>query len=219
VLRPKNATLAEHPFDKQLFVRTYTQDLCPCPTACAYSTMIEIMDDPSQNDRYVEGTAAVARVGRFRLPVFELRQDGRLLASMGRSGLIRIMFGRGQRVELADGSKWRVQALGIAGAICPAVINAERARIAISSPREGKYGLNGKDFGYFLYAADRKRFSRADNWILRHHETEVARLTRYPASISTDEPVHVGAVILSFVLMQHGILGESASRFNFSWDS
>lgn len=185
----------------------------------AWWTMIGNMDNRGLDDRYVLGTAIVARVGRFRFPVFELRQEGRVLASMGRTGLTRIMFGRGQRVELADGTKWRVQALGAGGAICPAVLDADKRRIAISSPREGKYGINGRDYGCFLYAADKHRFSRADRWILRAHETELATLTRYPASVTTSEPVHLGAIILSFALMQNGILGESARRFTFQWGS
>ena len=173
----------------------------------------------SQADHYVQGTAAVARVGRVRFPVFELRQNGRVLASMGRSGLIKVMFGRGQRVELADGTVWRVKAMGIAGSICPAVFDADRRKIAISSLRDGKYGVNGRDFGCILFAADKPRFSRADQWIMREYETELAELTRYPSSIRADEPVHLGAAILSFALMKYGILGESAPRFNFRWNA
>lgn len=176
------------------------------------------MDDRTRADHYVQGAATVVRVGRVRFPVFELRQEGQVLASMGRSGSIKIMFGRGQRVELADGTAWRVRALGNAGAVCPAVLDAERRKVTISSPRDGKYGLNGRDNGYLLYAATKRRFSRADEWILREHEIEVATFTRYPASLVADEPVHLGAVILSFTLMQHGILGESATRFRFRWD-
>lgn len=176
------------------------------------------MDDRTPAGRYVEGAAAVVRVGRFRFPVFELRQDARVLASMGRSGSIKIMFGRGQRVELPDGTRWRVTALGNAGAICPAVLDAKGRRITISYPRDGKYALNGRDYGCVLIAARKRRFSRADEWILREHETEVATFIRYPASVVADQPVHLGAVILSFALIQHGILGESSQRFNVRWD-
>lgn len=180
--------------------------------------MIKIMDDHNQAEHYVQGTAAMFRVGRLRFPVFELRQDGRVLASMGRPGLMKIMFGRGQRVELADGTAWRVQALGVAGAICPAVFDSDRRKVAISSPRDDKYGINGKDYGCILYAAEKRRFSRADRWIMREYETELGSFTRYPPSVRANEPVHLGAVILSFTLMRYGILGESAPRFNFHWD-
>ena len=173
----------------------------------------------SRTHHSVQGTAVLTRVGRLRFPVFELRQDGQVLASMGRSGWIKVMLGRGQRVELADGTRWRVQALGIAGAICPAVVDADRRKIAISSLRDAKYGINGKDYGCILYAADKQRFSRADRWIMREHETEVAAFTRYPASVCADVPVHLGAVILAFVLMRYGIGGESSQRFNFRWDT
>ena len=173
----------------------------------------------SQTDHYVQGMAVVARVGRLRFPVYELRQNGRVLASMGRSGLIKVMFGRGQRIELADGTLWRVKAMGIAGAICPAVFDAEKRKVSISSLREGKYGVNGRDYGCILFAAEKRRFSRADEWIMREYETELASLTRYPSSVRTEEPVHLGAVILSFALMRYGILGESAPRFNFRWNA
>jgi len=183
----------------------------------------QIADGPTTSDnqanRHVQGMAVVTRVGRVRFPVYELRQNGRVLASMGRSGLIKVMFGRGQRVELADGTVWRVKAMGIAGSICPAVFDADRRRVAISSLQDGKYGMNGRDYGCILYAADKPRFSRADRWIMREYETELAELTRYPSSIRAVEPVHLGAVILSFVLMRYGILGESAPRFKFRWNT
>lgn len=166
----------------------------------------------------MQGAANVVRVGRFRFPAFELRQGDEVLASLGRSGVIKIMFGRGQRVELTDGTAWRVRAMGNAGAICPVVVDAQRRRITISYPREGKYALNGRDYGCVLFAAKKRRFSRADEWILREHETEVATFTRYPASLVANEPVHLGAVILAFALIQHGILGESKLRFNARWD-
>jgi len=191
--------------------------------------MIENMDktqiadvsttNASQTDHYVQGMAVVARVGRLRFPVYELRQNGRVLASMGRSGLIKVMFGRGQRVELADGTKWRVKAMGIAGSICPAVFDAEKRKVSISSLRDKKYGVNGRDFGCILYAAEKRRFGRADRWIMREYETELAEFVRYPSSVRADEPVHLGAVILSFALMKYGILGESAPRFNFRWNT
>ncbi len=176
------------------------------------------MDDRTPAHRYMQGAANVVRVGRFRFPAFELRQGDEVLASLGRSGVIKIMFGRGQRVELADGTAWRVRAMGNAGAICPVVVDAQRRRITISYPREDRYALNGRDYGCVLFAAKKRRFSRADEWILREHETEVATFTRYPASLVANEPVHLGAVILAFTLIQHGILGESKLRFNARWD-
>ena len=173
----------------------------------------------SRTDHYVQGTAVLTRVGRLRFPVFELRQDGQVLASMGRSGWIKVMLGRGQRVELADGAAWRVQALGVAGSICPAVFDADGRKVAISSLRDAKYGINGKDYGCILYASDKRRFSRADRWIMREYETELALFTRYPASVRADEPVHLGAVILAFALIRYGISGESSQRFNFRWNT
>jgi len=164
------------------------------------------------------GRAEVRRVGRVRFPVYELVQDDVALASMGRTGWIKVFLGRGQRIELVDGSEWRLKSLGSAGAICPAILDADKRKIALSSVGVGGYGISGKAFGFMFYRGEKKRFSRANRWILRHYEDEVAIVARYQAAIDASEPVHIGAVLLAFTLVRYGIVGESRPRLNLRWN-
>ena len=163
----------------------------------------------------VLGRAEVRRVGRVRFPVYELVQGDVALASMGRTSWIKVFMGRGQRIELADGSRWRLKSLGSAGAVCPAILDADKRKIALSSVAVGGYGINGKAFGFMFYRGEKKRFSRANRWILRHYEDEIAIVVRYPAAVDASEPVHLGAVLLAFSLVRYGILGESRPRLQF----
>ena len=166
---------------------------------------------------YLAGTATLERVGRWRFPVFELTQGGEILASLGRPGWIRVLFGRGQRIELADGSRWRIKSVGAAGNIAPAIFDSDRRKIAISSVGVGNYGINGRDYGAVFYQAEGRRFGRANKWIIRRHDEELAVITRYPPSVEAAYPVHLGAVLVSFALIRYGILGESAPRLALNW--
>lgn len=166
----------------------------------------------------MQGRAELRRVGRVRFPVFELVQDDAVLASMGRTGWIKVFLGRGQRIELADGSRWRLISLGSGGAVCPAILDDRKRKIALSSVVVGGYGINGKTYGLTLHVGEKHRFGRANRWILRHYEDEIAAVTRHPSAIDTDVPVHLGAVLIAFTLARYGILGESRARFAFRWD-
>jgi hypothetical protein len=165
----------------------------------------------------VLGRVEVRRVGRIRFPVYELAQGDVVLASMGRTSWIKVFMGRGQRIKLADGSEWRLKSLGSAGAVCPAILDEDKRKIALSSVGAGGYGINGKAFGFMFYRGEKKRFSRANRWILRHYEDEIAIVVRYPAAIDASEPVHLGAVLLAFSLVRYGILGEFRPRLKFQW--
>jgi hypothetical protein len=163
------------------------------------------------------GRAEVRRVGRVRFPVYELVQGDVILASMARTSWIKVFIGRGQRIKLADGSEWRLKSLGRAGAVCPAILDADKRKIAVSSVAVGGYGINGKAFGFMFYRGERMRFSRANRWILRRYEDEIAIMVRYPAAVVASEPVHLGAVLLAFSLVRYGIVGESRPRLKFQW--
>jgi hypothetical protein len=104
------------------------------------------------------------------------------------------------------------------GAICPAIFEDGKRKIALSSVLEGGYGINGKTYGFTLYPGVKKRFSQEDRWILRFYEDEIATVTRYPSAIDASAPVHLGAVLLAFTLARYGILGEWRPRFKFRWD-
>ena len=166
----------------------------------------------------VSGTAELRRVGLFRFPVFELAVDGQVVARLGRSGSWRIFFGRGQVIELADGTRWRLRAIGSSGAICPVIVDADGKKVGLASPHVGGYGINGPDWAYVMYGARRSRLIRPSRWILREHEDDVAVVTRTPRAIVTEAPVPLAAAILCLTLTTHSIPGESDLGVpSFSW--
>ena len=158
------------------------------------------------------GRASMHRIGRWRFPVHELVHDGESVARMGRTGWFKIFIGRGQRIELPDGAHWTVKAIGVRGAIRPLIVDSERRNIAIAGSSHGTYGINGKSYGCALYPAEKPRFGRANRWILREHEDELAIIQRSPLTIEASLPVHLGAVLLSFVLVRYGLPEDSVPR-------
>ena len=174
--------------------------------------------DPLDVNRMV-GRADVKRVGRWRFPVRELRQGHDVLAQMGRGGWFTTYLGRGQRVELSSGDRWTIGAIGSGGDSLPIIIDANRRRVTMAGMSHGTYGINGKDYACVLYPRDGTRFGREDEWILRQFDDEVAIIRRSPLSVMATHPVHLGAVLMSFVLIRHGLPEESAPRIPaFHWD-
>lgn len=155
------------------------------------------------------GDAVLRRVGRWRFPVHELVSNGEVLARLGRFGLWRIFFGRGVVVALADGTTWRLRSLGMAGAICPVIVDSEIRKVALAAPHFGGYGLNGPDWAYVMYPSEPRRLVRSNHWILRDHEENVGVVTRRPWRIETDTPLPIGAVIMGLALAVYAIPGES----------
>ena len=165
-----------------------------------------------RNRRHLSGAATVRRKRRWAFPAFELMQDGDSLAAMGRFGWFSIFFRSGQRIEFADGESWRIKSRGVAGNICPIVVDSTGRKVAVSGLGVGCYGINGEDYACVLAAAEARRLGRANRWVLRHFEDELAVVTQHPLSIEATHPVPLGAVLLSFVLVRYGIPGESAPR-------
>ena len=164
------------------------------------------------NTRYLTGTAQVRRIGLRSFPVYELVQGDAVLARMGRFGWFNIFLGSGQRIELANGSRWWVTSVGFRGTICPRVVNAQGQRVAVSSLAAKHYGINGKDYGYVLYPADAHWFGQSNAWVIGDRDAELARVLPHPMSIETVDPVPLSAVFLSFVLVRYGIPGERSPR-------
>jgi hypothetical protein len=165
------------------------------------------------------GRANVRRIGRWEFPAHELLRDGEVVARMGRMGWFRIYFGPGQGIELHDGVRWTVRSIGGRGTIRPLIVDSARRKIAIAGSSHGTYGINGKDYACVLYPADKTRLGRASRWILRQHEDELAIINRYPLSVEASLPVHLGAVLLSFVLVRYGLPEEAAPRVPaFHWN-
>jgi hypothetical protein len=176
------------------------------------------MTDTDSSSHHLVGRANVHRVSRWRFPAYELTQDGEVLARMGRTGWLRIYMGRGQRIELADGARWKIRAAGTRGSMVPVILDSSGRRIAMAGSSHGTYGINGRDFAYALYPGEKLLLGRANRWILRHFEDELATITRYPLSIEATVPVHLGAVLLSFVLVRHGLPEDSVPGVpSFRW--
>ncbi len=167
--------------------------------------------------RHVLGAATVRRIGGWRFPTYELAQDGEVLALLGRLGWFRVYFGPGQRIELPDGSRWRIRSVAVGAALCPIVVDSSRDKVAIAGIGHGTYRINTKDYACVFFPADRRRFGRR-RWMLRHFEEELAVVTRSPLSIEAMRPVPLGVVLLCFVLARYGIPGEAVPRLpSFSW--
>ena len=171
------------------------------------------------NDAFwLEGKATVRRLGRWRFPVFELEQGGHVLAHMGRTGWIKVYLGRGQRVELADGSRWAIRSIGIGGSFAPIIVDSSGRKVTLAGMSHGTYGINGKDYSCVLTPVDKPRIGRANRWVLRRFEDDLATITRYPLSVDASRPVHLGAVLMSFVLVRYGLPAESMPRIpSFRW--
>ncbi len=163
----------------------------------------------------VVGTAEVHRIARRGFPTYRFAlADGTPLAAMGRYSWFNIYLGRGQRILLPSGEQWRMRAVGWANAICPVIVDAEQRKVARSAPGAKNYGINGPDYAYVLYADEGRRRNR---WILRHHENDVAAMTRRPRTIETDRPVPLAAALLGFVVMQFGVPGQERLAAPQGW--
>ncbi|HSF87416.1 MAG TPA: hypothetical protein VLG28_17390 [Acidimicrobiia bacterium] len=158
----------------------------------------------------VEGTCGLRRVGRWRFPVEELFAGDRTLAKLGRDGSMRIFFGPGRRVVLDSGVEWRIKAATSARHIVP-ILRSEQGTVVVTGPLHAKrsYGINGKDFAFFLIPMGHTGVRRAGEWALRRHETEVAMINDRRRTMTTSEPIPVAAVLMAFTLITHGIPGEA----------
>ena len=132
---------------------------------------------------------------------------GVALAEMGRLSWFNVFLGRGQRVILPGGTRWRVRAFTRSRWVCPMVAAEGGTTIARSGPGERNYGINTRDHAYSLNPAETRR-GRARRWVIVEHETEIAVVTTHPFTIDPHGPVHLGVAVLAFTLATFGVLGE-----------
>lgn len=160
--------------------------------------------------REIQGSVRFERVSHLGFPAEELYDDDEVIARLGRDGSLRIFFGRGRRIRLADGTEWRMRSATAGRHIVPTIVSDE-GRIAISGPLYAKrsYGLNGVDWGYSLIPLGRVGLRTPGLWALRQHETEVAAIDYHERRLHTPEPLPLAAVLLAFALITHGIPGEA----------
>ena len=174
--------------------------------------------DAGSDAFWLAGKATVRRLRRWKFPAFELGQDGDVLAHMGRTGWIKVYLGSGQRVELPNGDRWTIRSIGIGGTFSPIIVDSSGRKVALAGMTHGSYGINGKDYSCILAPVDKPMIGRANTWILRRFEDEIATITRYPLSVDASVPVHLGAVLMSFVLVRYGLPEESMPRIPaFRW--
>ena len=170
-------------------------------------------------DPYVMvGSAEFRRVGVWRFPVRRLVQDAETLALLGRGNWFTVNFGHGQRIELRDGATWHLRSIGLGGTFTPMVVDNVGRRVATAGVSNGTYGINVRDYACVLYPADPGGIGRANRWILRRHEEQLATITRHPATVRAIYPTHLGAILLAFELSRHGLPEESMPRIPaFRW--
>jgi len=164
----------------------------------------------SRRSRSISGTASLRHVGRWRFPKEELVGTTGTIARLGRDGSIRVLLGRGRRVQLADGTEWRIKALESGPFITP-VIMSPSGKIAGSGPLHAKrsYGINLKDQSYTLIPLGRVGMRIPRHWALRHHDIDAATIDIVTRTVNADEPIPTAAVLMVFALLTHGIPGEN----------
>jgi len=158
---------------------------------------------------HVEGPISLRRVSRSGFPTHELIAARGPIARLGRDGTLRVFFGRGRRVQLVDGTEWRIKATTAGPYIVP-IIKARTGIVATSGPLGGRrcYGINGKHFGFVLVPLGPIRLLGQVSWLLRRHEDEVAMIDAAHV-IHTNEPIPIAAALMAFALIDHGIPGEA----------
>jgi len=170
------------------------------------------------SEHLLVGSARLRRVAPWGFPATALLRDGETIALLGRMGWFRIYFGRGQRIELVDGTGWTLTSTTTGGTISPVILDQSGRRVAQAGFRHGTYGLNGRNYAAVLHRADTSGRGRANRWMISDDDGELAIVTRSPLSVTTRRPVHLGAVLISFALVRFGLPEESAPVMpSFRW--
>ena len=164
------------------------------------------------SDHRITGRADLRKTGWWSFPVYELRQGDATIARLGRGGWLTVHLGRGQRIELATGHDWRVMSSGGAGTFYPIILDSVGRRVATGGASGSAYGIHGRDGSYLLYSSTKRGVGRPNDWYIRQHDTVMAELTRYPAAVTAHSPIHLGIVLMAFVLVRHGLPDESMPR-------
>lgn len=159
----------------------------------------------------VLGFAEIRPEGRRGFPRFLLRQSGVTLASLGNWSWFAIYLGRGQRIELPDGARWRLGAVNEGRAMCPALRDRDRRLLAMASPiGEREAGIATKDASFTLYPIDASSWrSRAKRWRIAAWGQDIGELTRRPHTIITERRVPLAGVLVAFAVAELGIPGAS----------
>lgn len=155
----------------------------------------------------ITGFHRVERDARFGFPWSRLvAPSGTVVAELGRISALNIFLGRGQRVELTDGTRWRVKARGWQRFVCPMVVDGEDRPLAISAPGPG-YAITCRDRGFELAPAE-ARPGRPRRWELIEFGDPVALVHRNPYHVDVLTEVPLFVVVLAIALSAVGVMGE-----------
>lgn len=149
-------------------------------------------------------------IGGFGFPTHELVSAETRIAKLGRDGSLKIFFGKGRRVVLADGAEWRIKAGTMGRHIVPLIKSAE-GTVAFAGPLPGKrnYGITGADFAYNIVPLGKVGLMTPGLWGIRDRQDEIGRLFQKPARIEVAQPFPTAAALLAFTLVTHGVPGEN----------
>lgn len=149
-------------------------------------------------------------VARWGFPRMRFVTDDTTV-DVGRLSWFSVFFGRGQKIRLPDGTRWRLRAMTRGRHVCPVIVAETGGKIALSGPGDRNYGIATRDRSFVLSPADGSP-RRARTWVLDEHGERVATLTRKPFTITAVPGVPaipLGAALLAPVLMRFGVLGEA----------
>jgi hypothetical protein len=168
------------------------------------------------DQRLIFGEAHSRRSKGGDLPL-ELVQGDEVVAGLGRYSWFNIFLGRGQRVELPSGERWRVRAVGWHKYICPVVVDVDRGRLAIARPGVGTtYGINGRSWGFVMAPTEGGR-GRSNGWTISEDGTELAVVSRKPQKVFCGEAMPLAAILLGFVMTRFDIPGERELGVPVMW--
>jgi len=162
----------------------------------------------------VSGQVVVRRARLLRFPSYRMRAEPGLEVGLARYSALNIyFFGRGQKIALPWGERWRQTALARGSGLAAVLLNGARQRLvmAAAGAAAGNYGIVGRDYAYTLNPAQ-GGFGRSRRWDLYHGEEMVARFARRPFGGVCLAAVPLPVVLACLLLTRFGIPGENELR-------
>lgn len=173
--------------------------------------------------RFMEGSQSL--MGSYRLvpaaqvgfPWAELTGPEGVVASLGRFSALNVFIGRGQRIELPGGRRWRLKSVAWSRFVCPVLVEGDK-KLATSAPGPGSYAITCRDRGFTLVAAEH-RPGRPRRWDLAEGAELVGAVRRHPFEAVIDRPAPLPAVLMAFGLAVLGVMGERELAAPMSWSA
>jgi hypothetical protein len=141
---------------------------------------------------------------------------GVTVARLGRYSALNIFLGRGQRIELADGRRWRLKGNAWRRFVCPVLVDEHGKKLATSAPGIEDYAITCRDEAFTLIPAE-ERAGRSRRWQLLSFDEPVASISRNPYLAEMLRPVPLPAVLMGFCLANVGVMGEKELVQQMGW--